>query len=52
MRAEAVGDFAERRVGAVVIYRTVGREWDRAARRRDEGEEKARRGFDADLIAE
>ena len=45
MRAEAVSDFAERRVGAVVIDRTVGGERDRTARRRDEGEEKGRCGF-------
>ena len=45
MRAEAVGDFAKRRVGAVVIDRAIGRERDRTARRRDEGEEKGRCGF-------
>ena len=39
MRAEAVGDFAERRVGAIVIDRAVGGERNRTARRRDEGEE-------------
>ena len=52
MRAEAIGNFAERRVGAVVTDRTVGGERNRAARRRDDGEEKAHRGFDVDLLAE